>query len=180
MQLFVKYRKKIKLNTRGLLLASVGIAFGLLVFINIKTKVVDDVDVSVEESSALLRAYDFLITAEIAFDNWSLGVGYSTEEMNAERAKRSISLGSKNEEVTLERGSTNAVIQQFAYFGILFGILYFMLLFNQQLFQEQKLLFFFLCLISLSSEPVIFTSLIWLLFASGLDSINFKLKLRKY
>ena len=179
MQLFVKYRKRIKLNLRGLLLAFFGFGFALLVFVNIKAKVVQDTNVSVEESSALLRAYDFLVTAEIAIDNWSLGVGYSIEEMNNERKSRSISLGSNNEEISLDRGSTNSFVQQFAYFGVILGIMYFILLFKQQLFNKQKTLFFFIYLISLSSEPVIFTSLTWLLFASGLDSMNFKFKRRK-
>ncbi len=106
------------------------------------------------ETSFLLRSYDALIALDIIKDNFFTGVGFSKIKNVEAQKKSSIFMDSV---LTETRGNTNSVITVFLYLGIPLGISYLFLLYNQKIIRFNKGFFFFILLICLASEPLVFS-----------------------
>lgn len=170
--LLMKYRKMITFSLNGFSI----ILLGLLVMLTVGYTTLNkfnNADKSLEESSSLLRMYDLLMTAKIAVDHWPTGVGYSPDRITNLQNSNSISLN--GEMISAERGTTNGVLQIFAYFGLIVAPIYFIFVWRQKIFSKRGL-FFIVWILALSSEPLIFASLSWLIFVSGIENSGFRQK----
>lgn len=170
--LLMKYRKMITFSLKGFGIILLGIAVILTVGYTSLNKF-NNKDKSFEESSSLMRMYDLLMTAKIAIYHWPTGVGYSPDRITDLQSINSISLS--GEMVSAERGTTNGTLQIFAYFGLILAPIYFIFVWRQKIFARRGL-FFLVWILALSSEPLIFTSLSWLIFVSGIDNVGFRSK----
>jgi hypothetical protein len=105
------------------------------------------------ETSFLVRNYDALVALDIAKDNFLTGVGFSKIKNKEAQEKSPIYMKS---DFTEAHGNTNSVTTLFLYLGVPLGSCYLFLLYNQKLINFQKGLFFFILLVSLAFEPLIF------------------------
>lgn len=106
------------------------------------------------EGSFLLRNYDALVALDVTKDNFFTGVGFSKVKNKEAQEKSPIYMDS---DFTEAHGNTNSVITVFLYLGVPLGFVYLFLLYNQKLINYNKAFFFFLLLICLASEPLVFS-----------------------
>ena len=116
---------------------------------NIQKKVLGD-----NETSFLLRNYDALVALDITKDNFLTGVGFS--KIRNKEAQENSQVYFKSD-LTEAHGNTNSIITVFLYLGIPLGIIYLIMLYKQKIINYNKKLFFFILLICLASEPIIFS-----------------------
>jgi hypothetical protein len=106
------------------------------------------------EASFLIRNYDALVALDITKDNFLTGVGFSIVKNREAQEKSPIYMDS---DFTEARGNTNSVITVFLYLGVPLGLTYLYLLYNQKIINYNKRFFFFVILVCLASEPLIFS-----------------------
>jgi hypothetical protein len=106
------------------------------------------------EASFLIRNYDVLVALDVTKDNFFTGVGFSNIKNKEAQQKSPIYMDS---DFTEAHGNTNSVITVFLFLGIPLGLIYLFLLYNQKLINYNKGFFFFIILICLASEPLIFS-----------------------
>lgn len=106
------------------------------------------------ETSFLLRNYDALVALDVTRNNFFTGVGFSKIKNKEAQEKSKIYFQS---DFTEAHGNTNSVITIFLYLGVPLGFVYLFLLYNQKLVNYHRGFFFFILLISLASEPLIFS-----------------------
>lgn len=127
-------------------------------------------------SSFALRSFDLYSGAMITFSNPLFGVGLNKEAFLIERNKF---LPAEMEEIYSlieDRGNTNSILMLFCSLGIVFGFFVLYMLYKQDVFVEQKVLFFIITLLSLSSEPVLLTPFFMCFVFFGFQkTINLKL-----
>jgi hypothetical protein len=127
-------------------------------------------------SSFALRSFDLYSGAMITIYNPLFGVGLNKEAFLTERDKflppEMVEIYSLIE----DRGNTNSILMLFTSLGIALGIFILYMLYKQNVFLEQKFLFFIIALLSLSSEPVLLTPFFMCFIFYGFHkTINLKL-----
>lgn len=105
------------------------------------------------ETSFLIRNYDVLVALDVTKDNFFTGVGFSNIKNKEAQEKSPIYMDS---DFTEAHGNTNSVITVFLYLGFPLGLSYLFLFYNQKLINYHKGFFFFIILICIASEPLIF------------------------
>ena len=118
-------------------------------------------------SSFSLRSFDLYTGTMITISNPLLGIGLNQESFYNERDKY---ITSEMQKVSLQlekRGSTNSILNLFTSFGVLIGLYILYMIFKQKIFTENKVIFFLIIIISLLSEPLIFTPFFMLFIILG-------------
>lgn len=105
------------------------------------------------ETSFLIRNYDALVAIDITKDNFFTGVGFSKNKNKEAQEKSPIYMSS---DFTEAHGNTNSILAVFLYLGIPLGLSYLFLLYKQKIINYNQNFFFFIMLICLASEPLIF------------------------
>lgn len=136
-----------------------------IVYYSIDHKLNDERD----NISSVARAYDLFIGLKVIANNPSFGLGIDDRKYLNETRKESVSIFDSR--IDEERGNTNALITFFIKFGIPFSILILIFFYNQNLFQK-KLAFFIILILVLSSEPIVFSNIWFLLILSGISKIK--------
>ncbi len=119
--------------------------------------------------SGIQRIADVYFCIKVFFNNWLIGVGFS--EDNYIQAFKTIDAPETMKTfVTMlyDRGSSNGALVLFAKGGIIFGLLYFILLINQKIIKENKIKVLVILGICLFGEPLAFTSLFLIFIASAI------------
>jgi len=147
----VKYYKNIRKSFAALFIGVITIGVLLpLVIENVNDKVSGK-----GEASFFWRSYDLLISFQVVSENPIKGIGFGGEVYKKIQEQNKIFIQS---DILEGRGNTNSIVYTFIAFGIPIGCYVFYLLYNQTIFKgSSKFLFFFILVISLSTEPLIFS-----------------------
>ena len=119
--------------------------------------------------SGIQRIADMYFCVKVFMKNWILGVGFS--EDNYIRAFKSIDVPefmSTFAEILYDRGSSNGAAVIFSKGGVIFGLLYFILLTKQKIIQAGKIKVLIILVLCLCGEPFAFTSLFLVFIASAI------------
>ena len=165
LQMFAYLRtKKIGINKKNILYLMILpiILFGINSFVN-KIKESDEK----AYSSYALRSFDLYSGTMIAISNPLFGIGLNEESFFKERNKFLTTEMQHIMPQIEKRGSSNSILNLFAKFGILIGVLTIYILFKQNIFTEKKTLFFLIIILSLFSEPLLFTPFFMLFIILG-------------
>lgn len=167
---YAYYFVQIKTNRirNVLMLILLGIIVTPFLVSNIQKKVSGN-----NETSFLLRNYDALVALDITKDNFLTGVGFS--KIRNKEAQENSPVFYKSE-LTEAHGNTNSIITVFLYLGIPLGLAYLILLYKQNLVNYKKGFFFFILLICLASEPIIFSGFFIVFVSSYFYNFNNKYK----
>ena len=122
------------------------------------------------EASFILRNYDALVALDVTKNNFLTGVGFSKIKNQEAQELSKVFMMSDFIEA---RGNTNSVITIFLYLGVPLGLLYLFVFYNQTLVDFKRGFFFFILLICLASEPLVFSGF----FIFFLFSYFYKLKI---
>jgi len=145
--LYYLKQKKNKITSFLILFIFLILLFPLLLF-NVNEKIEGS-----GEGSFVARNYDALAALDVTKDNFLTGVGFSKIKNEDAQEKSKVFMASKFVEA---RGNTNSVITIFLYLGVPMGLLYLFVFYNQTLVDFKKGFFFFILLICLASEPLVF------------------------
>lgn len=116
-----------------------------------------------DNSSFLLRAYDYQIALSMLSENFSTGIGFGNQlYLDSQYSYNLFQISFLDE----PRGNTNSIVTLFVAFGFFFGSFILYKLYHQSIF-EFKIVFFIIMALSLSSEPLIFTSFFMVIAFSG-------------
>ncbi len=122
-------------------------------------------------SSSHLRKYDFE-QAWIITKNFPLkGIGYLTKDYNKLKLNYYAGGNDSDYQATINRGNTNSVMYAFMSFGIIIGLLFFIFIFFQDLF-DNKFIIFFIVVLANFSEPLLFSNFFLLFLSSGMINVN--------
>ncbi len=125
---------------------------------NFQSKLQDD------NGSLLVRAYDSLVSLNMIRDNWLTGVGFGNDVYL--KAQETSSFFQSAEIIEVRRNS-NSIMLLFVSFGIPIGIIVLRYLFQQRVIIGNRWLLFLMVVVSLSSEPLIFTAFFMMMIISG-------------
>lgn len=145
-----------------------------LFFLNYANKTNESSSLESDVSSSALRAYDFVEGINITMRFPLTGIGLSEDTYTAVKNVDSPFLGAYSQafvDSILSRKSANSVFLFFSRFGIPFALLWFILLYKQDLFREKRWVFFLIITIANLSEPLLMEPFFILVSASGLYSL---------
>jgi hypothetical protein len=127
-----------------------------IIYLSINHKINDEKD----NISSIARSYDLLVGLNVITNNPIVGIGIDDSRYFNEI--KGLSVNILDERLDEQRGNTNALLTYFIKFGLplTFVILYFFL--KQTVF-KYRVPFFFIFILVLSSEPLIFVNL-WFIF----------------
>lgn len=164
----IGYLKK-SLKKMGLLFILLLIFSPLLVY-EVTKKVNLDSD---GNDSFGLRVYDLFMPLYVASNNF-WGIGYDSDKLIDSFSKYSVNLFGSS--LYIERAPSNSITSGCAYWGFMIMSLILYGFYNQNIFPKKKL---FLCVwvILLSSEPLLYYYLSFLVFSNGIYNISRKYKL---
>ncbi len=154
-QLFV-YLRRAKLNiAKKIYLILTIIPIAVFFVFSLLSKQSEGEDRSV--SSYALRTFDLYSGTMVTLSHPIFGVGLNKEVFLKERNKF---LPKEMEEIFSlieDRGNTNSILMLFTSMGMIFGIFILYMFYRQDVFLEQNRLFFLIMVLSLTSEPVLFS-----------------------
>jgi hypothetical protein len=112
------------------------------------------------QASFYWRSFDLLISMQMVSENPIKGIGFGGDIYKKVQEQNKMFLQS---DILEGRGNTNSIVYTFIAFGIPIAFYVIYLLYNQTIFNHSsKFLFFFVLVISLSTEPLI-TSVFFLI-----------------
>jgi hypothetical protein len=149
---FARKKKFSFLQKIGIGFVIVGVfAFTLLSFVDKKQEGED-----ARVSSYGLRAFDLYSGAMVAVTNPLFGTGLNKEAFILERNKFIPPEIEPIMDLIEERGNSNSLLMLFYSVGIVAGLFWLYLLYNQDVFFENPKLFFLILLLGFFSEPLVF------------------------
>lgn len=108
-------------------------------------------------SSYALRSFDLYSGTMVTLSHPLFGIGLNKEVFLKERDKF---LPKEMEEIFYiieDRGNTNSILMLFTSMGMILGFFILYMFYNQDVFKEQKRLFFLIMFLGLTSEPILLT-----------------------
>tara|TARA_B100000902_G_scaffold163425_2_gene158621 strand:+ start:42428 stop:43684 length:1257 start_codon:yes stop_codon:yes gene_type:complete len=144
----------------------------------------NNINDKLETSSFQKRYFDFIQTISITKDYPITGIGLDFEHFASFRNNYYLSdevrediesyTGQKSNAKSKEKGSSNSITFLFAAMGIPMSIFLMFCMYRQNLFKKNKLVFLFIIVLSLFSEPLLFRPFYLMLIVSGMTSFFYK------
>ena len=140
------------------------------------------------EFSFQKRLFDLTQPFFIALERPITGIGLDIDQFQEVREEFYITsnlnemfgeVGIEQKLETTSKGSTNSVMYMLAGMGFPTAILFVFMLFKQNIVTEKKKLFFFIVLVSVMSEPLLFKPFFFLFLISGFSHIFYKITSHK-
>lgn len=183
-QVVVYLKNEVKNNKFILLLVLILIVPVYMVFnVNIDEKIYGEGEFSFQK-----RLFDLTQPVFIALDHPLTGIGLDIDQFQKVREEFYINsnlndmfrqLGIQQKLEITSKGSTNSVMYMLAGMGFPTAILFVFMLFKQNIVTEKKKLFFFIVLVSVMSEPLLFKPFFFLFLISGFSHIFYKITSHK-
>ncbi|MDA0764958.1 MAG: hypothetical protein O3A39_11030 [Proteobacteria bacterium] len=183
-QVVVYLKNEVKNNKFILLLVLILIVPVYMVFnVNIDEKIYGEGEFSFQK-----RLFDLTQPVFIALDHPLTGIGLDIDQFQQVREEFYINsnlndmfreLGIQQKLEITSKGSTNSVMYMLAGMGFPTAILFVFMLFKQNIVTEKKKLFFFIVLVSVMSEPLLFKPFFFLFLISGFSHIFYKITSHK-
>ena len=130
-------------------------------------------------TSYSMRTMDLYTGVMVTLEHPLIGIGLSKEIMY-ENLNKHFGLDIAQVDGVLDkRGNSNSISQLFMIFGIPLSIIFFILLYNQDIINNDKFLSFLIIIICLCNEPLIFTPFFLFLVYSGWHNLISAFKIKK-
>ena len=122
-------------------------------------------------SSYGLRAFDLYSGAMVAVSNPIFGIGLNSNVFITERNKFLTPEMDAIFGLIEERRNSNSLLALFYSLGLILSSLWLYFFYKQEIFKDQRLLFFLLAVIGFASEPLVFTPFFLCFVFSGFQSV---------
>ena len=165
---FILRGKSLKIHYKILICFVIFIPIAYVSYLSFKEKKEDGIKNTVTSYS--LREFDLYSAAVIAWKYPLTGIGINKDTFLSERDKLPLTK-LQDQAILKDRGNSNTLFSMFYTWGVPIALLLLLCSYCQCVFTQEKMLFFLLFVLSLMTEPLLYTPFYLLIIYSGSRNI---------